>query len=788
MAPLANVVNAADRETGGRHNGSQNGHRPGTSEDHSRDAFKTAPQKSSSQQSATWWARWTRRGRAKRAPPARSQGSATSGSSSPSRAPDGRPTVLKRNGSELFERAAGDAARSKSNSGLLEAIQFNLELGISWMFGGLYAFTGWLCGIRPSDADVGQTPSDDRGAGSQVRHKLSRAAYQKAHGDWDQLLKVSTAADIIRQAGYPLEEHEVVSQDGYITRMERIPNKGARDVAFFVHGVLDTSIGWVANGTTGSQAFGAWDQGFDVWLGNSRNNSPRDHQDPKMRPQATFSKYWHYSVNQLGCEDMAAQISLIDTVKRQELRQAVLVPNTDREHRNSQELPGNAFQCPIGPDMGFKRRLRRAYSVNDTKQLPEWTDSAQGLATPFGKAMREAHDRRSQSSSQQTMPQPVQEQLEETHKGASSPRSPGRRSPAKSMSEYASPRSSHAEPAGPSSGWGRLSLARRKEVRFSPEKPQGWHATTPDRISLGGTERRSHADADLSTARSQEDDALLATAASLREAELDAAVEASPGGRAGIQLREEPYRLRAIGHSLGGASLLIYVTHCRRQGRPHHIHRLILLTPAGFLITWPLIAYPFIYGMPPLNWVLRKLRPQQGVGVLVPSPLFRAIFFKLFVDMSQIPALNYLLSTGIRVAFSGDKSQWDRALQMPHYSPASMPAISWHTGIHFGQWCRTSKFRMFDMGSAAKNQQAYGQPEPPDVAAAYHLLDFPIDIMAGRADGVIAKENVLMHYEAMRKAGCRVTYKEFDFGHLDFTFAVKDDLRSYVLSRLLMPT
>ena len=95
---------------------------------------------------------------------------------------------------------------------------------------------------------------------------------------------------------------------------------------------------------------------------------------------------------------------------------------------------------------------------------------------------------------------------------------------------------------------------------------------------------------------------------------------------------------------------------------------------------------------------------------------------------------------------------------------------------------------MFDMGSAAKNQQAYGQPEPPDVAAAYHLLDFPIDIMAGRADGVIAKENVLMHYEAMRKAGCRVTYKEFDFGHLDFTFAVKDDLRSYVLSRLLMPT
>lgn len=47
----------------------------------------------------------------------------------------------------------------------------------------------------------------------------------------------------------------------------------------------------------------------------------------------------------------------------------------------------------------------------------------------------------------------------------------------------------------------------------------------------------------------------------------------------------------------------------------------------------------------------------------------------------------------------------------------------------------------------------------------------PVDICAGRGDGIIAKENVLMHYEAMRAAGCRVTYKEFDFGHLDFTFA-----------------
>lgn len=52
---------------------------------------------------------------------------------------------------------------------------------------------------------------------------------------------------------------------------------GASDVAFFMHGILDTSLGWVANGVTGSTAFAAFDQGFDVWLGSCRSNPPRTH-------------------------------------------------------------------------------------------------------------------------------------------------------------------------------------------------------------------------------------------------------------------------------------------------------------------------------------------------------------------------------------------------------------------------------------------------------------------------------------------------------------------------------
>ena len=61
-----------------------------------------------------------------------------------------------------------------------------------------------------------------------------------------------------------------------------------------------------------------------------------------------------------------------------------------------------------------------------------------------------------------------------------------------------------------------------------------------------------------------------------------------------------------------------------------------------------------------------------------------------------------------------------------------------------------------------------------------------VDIVAGKMDGVIAPQNVVRHYHHMKAAGCHVSFREFNFGHLDFTFAYKEDLRHFVLSRLLM--
>ena len=47
-----------------------------------------------------------------------------------------------------------------------------------------------------------------------------------------------------------------------------------------------------------------------------------------------------------------------------------------------------------------------------------------------------------------------------------------------------------------------------------------------------------------------------------------------------------------------------------------------------------------------------------------------------------MPALHELVKAGMKLVLSGDSSQWDAALQMPHYSASSMPALSLHSGAH----------------------------------------------------------------------------------------------------------
>jgi len=67
----------------------------------------------------------------------------------------------------------------------------------------------------------------------------------------------SPTAAVIRMAGYPLQTYTVVTEDGYVLKMERIPRPGAPDVALFMHGALSTGVGvgaaWWVGGVCSKQ-------------------------------------------------------------------------------------------------------------------------------------------------------------------------------------------------------------------------------------------------------------------------------------------------------------------------------------------------------------------------------------------------------------------------------------------------------------------------------------------------------------------------------------------------------
>ncbi|KAL2461652.1 alpha/beta-Hydrolases superfamily protein [Abeliophyllum distichum] len=140
-----------------------------------------------------------------------------------------------------------------------------------------------------------------------------------------------TCRDVITELGYPYEAIRVVTADGYILLLERIPRRDAQKVVYLQHGILDSSMGWVSNGIVGSPAFAAFDQGYDVFLGNLRGLVSREHVDKNISSR----QYWRYSINEHGTQDIPAMIEKIHEIKVSELKSG----QCDLEEESSSEQP-----------------------------------------------------------------------------------------------------------------------------------------------------------------------------------------------------------------------------------------------------------------------------------------------------------------------------------------------------------------------------------------------------------------------------------------------------------------
>ncbi|CAH2067157.1 unnamed protein product [Thlaspi arvense] len=380
-----------------------------------------------------------------------------------------------------------------------------------------------------------------------------------------------TCRDVITELGYPYEAIRVVTSDGYVLLLERIPRRDARKAVYLQHGILDSSMGWVSNGIVGSPAFAAYDQARFLMIVEIGEKA--------VLPEiyACELMYWRYSINEHGTEDIPAMIEKIHEIKTAELK--LCQPNSDEE-------------------------------INE----------------------------------------------------------------------------------------------------------------------------------------------------------------------------EEPYKLCAVCHSLGGAAILMYVITRKIKEKPHRLSRLILLSPAGFHedsnLGFTLVEYIFLFVSP----VLARIVP----AFYIPTRFFRMLLNKLARDFHNYPALGGLVQTLMSYVVGGDSSNWVGVLGLPHYNMNDMPAVSFRVAQHLTQIKHTGKFRMFDYGSRSANMEAYGSPEPLDLGESYKFIDVPVDLVAGKKDRVIRPSMVRKHYKVMREAEVDVSFNEFEYAHLDFTFSHREELLTYVMSRLLL--
>lgn len=128
-------------------------------------------------------------------------------------------------------------------------------------------------------------------------------------------------ANEIRDAGYPVEIHNVETSDGYILQLHRIRNTKTDDttqtiayeqqeIILLGHGLGNSGGQYFINGNK-SLPFMLSNKNFDVWIFNSRGIS---YSLKHNKFNVNDKEFWDYSFHEIGVYDLSAVIRYISSV------------------------------------------------------------------------------------------------------------------------------------------------------------------------------------------------------------------------------------------------------------------------------------------------------------------------------------------------------------------------------------------------------------------------------------------------------------------------------------------
>lgn len=121
---------------------------------------------------------------------------------------------------------------------------------------------------------------------------------------------------------YPVQQHVVETEDGYLLTYFRIQKKNTTIVpglvpVFLQHGLLDSSDTWIINDEDKAPAFILANAGYDVWLGNSRGNK-HSRKHIKLNPDKDAA-FWAFTFQHMADYDIPAALRYIYNIVKQKI-------------------------------------------------------------------------------------------------------------------------------------------------------------------------------------------------------------------------------------------------------------------------------------------------------------------------------------------------------------------------------------------------------------------------------------------------------------------------------------